>query len=62
MINNPMQMIQEFLRFKQQFTGDPKQEVMRLVQSGQISQAQLNDLQQSASIFQNMLNGLNKRN
>lgn len=57
MNQNPMQMIQAFNQFKQTFQGDPKAEVMRLVQSGQMSQAQLNQLQQRASQFQSMMNG-----
>ena len=52
MQNNPMQMIQQFNQFKQTFNGDPKQEVMRMLQSGQISQTQLNQIQQTAMQFQ----------
>lgn len=55
-MNNPMQMISEFNRFKQSFTGDPKAEVQRLVSEGRINQAQLNQLQMMASQFQKMFN------
>lgn len=55
MQNNPMQMIQAFNQFKQTFQGNPKQEVERLMQSGQMSQAQFNQLQQQATVFQQML-------
>ncbi len=44
-------MMQQFNQFKQSFKGDPKTEVERLVQSGQISQDQLNQLQAMASQF-----------
>lgn len=57
MMNNPMQMIQAFNQFKSQFNGDPKQAVMQLVQSGRMSQGQLNQLQSMASMFQRMING-----
>ena len=55
-MNNPMQMIQQFNQFKQNFKGDPQQEVMKLLQSGKMNQQQLNQLQQQASQFQQMLN------
>ena len=56
MIQNPMQMIQQFNQFKNNFNGDPKQDVMKLLQSGRMNQQQLNKLQAMASAFQNMLN------
>ena len=56
MMNNPMQMLQQFMQFKNSFKGDPKQEVMKLLQSGKINQQQLNQLQQMASDFQKMFN------
>lgn len=39
--NGPMQMIQQFMQFKQNFKGDPKAEVQKMLQSGKISQQQL---------------------
>lgn len=48
-------MIQQFRKFQQSFKGDPKAEVEKLVQSGKISQQQLNQLQQAASQFQQLL-------
>lgn len=53
--NNPMQMIQQFNQFKNSFTGDPKQAVMNLLQSGQMNQQQLNQLQAMAKEFKNFL-------
>lgn len=59
MIQNPMQMMQAFLQFKRSFTGDPRETVMRMLQNGSITQAQLNDYQKMA----NELNAfINKRN
>lgn len=51
------QMMQQFQQFKQTFTGDPKAEVERLVQSGQMSQEQLNQLQMMAKQFQGLMGG-----
>lgn len=48
-------MIQQFHKFRQSFQGDPKAEVEKLVQSGRISQQQLNQLQQAATQFQQLL-------
>ena len=53
-MGNAMQMIQQFNQFRQNFRGDPKAEVMRLLQSGQMSQQQLNQLQSMAQQFQRM--------
>jgi hypothetical protein len=55
--NNPMQMIQQFNQFKNSFTGDPKQAVMNLLQSGQMNQDQLNQLQSMAKQFQSLIGG-----
>lgn len=56
--NGPMQMIQQFMQFKQNFKGDPKAEVEKMLQSGRISQQQLNQVQQMAGRFQHMLKGM----
>lgn len=45
------QLVQQFKQFKQTFQGDPQQEVQRLLQSGQISQEQLNTAQSLAQQF-----------
>lgn len=54
----PMQMIQQFMQFRQNFKGDPKAEVEKMLQSGKISQQQLNQVQQMAGQFQHMLKGM----
>ena len=56
--NGPMQMMQQFMQFKQNFKGDPKVEVEKMLQSGKISQQQLNQVQQMAGQFQHMLKGM----
>lgn len=55
MIQNPLQIIQEFNKFRQTFTGNPEEEVKKLIASGRINQSQLNELQNMASQFQQML-------
>ena len=44
--------------FKENFKGDPKAEVQKMLQSGQISQQQLNQVQQMAGQFQNLLKNM----
>lgn len=56
--NRPMQMMQQFMQFKQNFKGDPKAEVEKMLQSGRISQQQLNQVQQMAGQFQHMLKNM----
>ena len=54
-MGNLADMLQQFKQFKESFRGDPKQEVMKLLQSGKISQAQLDQIQMMANQFQQML-------
>lgn len=53
--NQMSAMLQAFNQFKQGFQGDARQEVMRLVQSGKISQQELNELQSIANQLQQFL-------
>ena len=47
--NNPFeQLAQQAREFQKQFTGNPRQEVERLLQSGQMSQSQFNQYSQIA--------------
>ena len=55
--NNPMNMMQQFMQFKNNFQGDPQQAVMNLLNSGQMSQSQLNQLQGMARQFMNTFKG-----
>lgn len=52
---NPMQMMQAFMQFRQQYQGNPQADVQQLIQSGRINQQQLNQLQSAAASFQRML-------
>lgn len=56
--NGFSQMIAQFNQFKNSFRGDPKQVVMNMVNSGQLSQSQLNQAQQMATQFQKMMSGM----
>lgn len=49
------QMMQQFQQFKANFQGDPQAEVQKLLQSGKMSQTQLNQLQAMAQQFQQFL-------
>lgn len=49
------QMMGAFQQFKQNFKGDPQQEVQRLLNSGQMSQQQYNQLQQMAMQMSQMM-------
>lgn len=53
--NEMTQMIQQFQNFKQSIKGDPKQMVMDMLQSGKISQAQLNQAQAMANQLKDIL-------
>lgn len=52
---NMQRMMQQFQQFKQQFSGDPKQKVQEMLNSGQLSQNQLNQAMQMAKQFQQFL-------
>lgn len=53
--NGFIQMMQQFQQFKANFHGDPKAEVEKLLQSGKLNQQQLNQLQQMAKQFKQLL-------
>lgn len=54
--NGPGNMIQQFQQFKKQMQGvNPQEEVQKLLQSGKISQEQLNKTQQMAQQFKGLL-------
>lgn len=54
-MNPMMNMIQQFQQFKQNFRGDPQQEVQKLLNSGRMTQAQYNQLQQMAQQMHQMM-------
>ena len=41
-------LLQKFNEFRNNFTGDPKEEVQKLLDSGKMSQQQFNELSQTA--------------
>lgn len=51
--NNVMQ---RFMQFRQQFQGDPRQQVQQLLNSGRISQAQYDQAVQMANQLRSMMN------
>ena len=53
--------VQEFMKFKQSFTGNPQQQVQQLLNSGKISQEQYNQAVQMANQLQSMLNPNGRR-
>ena len=53
--NNPVSMIQQFNEFRKQMKGiNPKDEVMKMLQNGKISQQQINQAQQMAQHMQSL--------
>ena len=52
---NMMQMMQKYNEFKNTFQGDPQQQLQQMLNSGKISQAQLNQYVQMAKQFQQFL-------
>ena len=52
---NMQDMMQRLNQFRQSFTGDAKQQVQQLLNSGKMSQNQYNQLSQLATQIQNML-------
>lgn len=57
MQSNPM--LQRLMQFKQNFSGNPQQMVQNLINSGKISQSQVNQYAQQANeIYKNLENFL----
>ncbi len=48
-------LMQRFQQFKSTFQGDPQQEVQKMLQSGRITQQQLNQAQSFAQQFQALM-------
>lgn len=53
--NNFVNLLTQFNNFKRNFKGDPKQQVQQLLNSGQMTQEQLSQLEQMARQFQGIL-------
>lgn len=56
-MNSMQQMMQRFQQFQRMFTGDPRQQVQQLLNSGRISQSQYNQAVQMAQQLQRMMGG-----
>lgn len=55
--NNIQNLMQRFQQFRQAFTGDPRQQVQALLNSGRVSQAQYDQAVQIAQQMQRMMGG-----
>lgn len=53
--SNPMQMMQQFQQFRNTFRGNPQQMVQQMLQSGQITETQLQQATQMARQFQSFV-------
>lgn len=53
--NNNNNFLARFQQFRQNFTGDPRQQVEQMLQSGKVSQEQYNRAVQLANQFRNMM-------
>lgn len=59
--NQSGNMMQQFQQFMQQMKGkNPQEEINKLLQSGKVSQQQLNQVQQQAQQMQGMFKGFFK--
>ena len=52
---NMGQLMQQFQQFKNTFSGDPRQQVQQLLNSGKVSQSQYNQAVQMANAMAQML-------
>lgn len=60
-MDNPMQMLNAFMQFRNNYQGNARQEVEKLLASGQMSQTQLNQLQGMARQIQAFANNMGMR-
>ena len=59
--NGPMQILRQFQEFRKQMRGkNPQEEINQLLQSGKISQQQLDQAQQMAGQMRGLFEGLKK--
>lgn len=54
-MNNMNMLMQQFLQFRQNFKGNPKQQVQQMLNSGKISQDQYNQAVQMANQMKQLL-------
>ena len=55
--SNIQNLVTQLNQFRNNFQGDPRQQVQELLNSGKMSQSQYNQLSQTATQIQRMLNG-----
>ena len=55
--SGPQNILQQFEQFRRGFTGDARQQVQALLNSGRVTQAQYNRAAQMATQLQRMLGG-----
>lgn len=55
-MSNMMNLINQFNQFKNNFRGNPEQQVRQMLNSGQMTQNQFNQLSQMANMFSNIFN------
>ena len=53
--SNPLQILQQFQQFRNQFQGDPKKVIDQMLQSGRISESQLQTAMQMANQFRSLV-------
>ena len=52
--NQQNNIVQQFNQFRQQFHGDPRQQIQQMLNSGKITQEQYNQAVQKAKALQNL--------
>lgn len=52
---NPFQMVNQFMQFKNAFSGNAQEEVQKLINSGKFTQRQIDQAQDMARTLQSML-------
>ena len=58
---NPINLLQQFMQFKQTYHGDARAEVQQLMNSGRVTQEQYNNAVQMAQQLQQMLMSSGRR-
>ena len=56
-MQNIQNIMQQYQKFRQMFTGDPRQQIQQMLNSGRLSQDQLNNAVQTANQLQRLMGG-----
>ncbi len=54
-LGNMQNLIQQYRQFRETFQGDPQQKIQEMLNSGQITQAQINRARSMATEFQKLM-------